>query len=178
MAANAATTSYAGNPVAKEFVISRAFDAPRDLVWSAWTQGERLAQWWGPKGCKVRVLKLEMRPGGMFHYSFEYQLGKPMWGRFIYREIAAPERIVFVNSFTDMHGEIIRAPIKENWPLEVLNTVTFTEKNGKTTLTLRVKPINPTEIEYRTFLEMFDSLAQGYGGTMDQLGDHLAKAQA
>lgn len=178
MAANAATTSYAGNPAAKEFVISRAFDAPRDLVWSAWTQGERLAQWWGPKGCKVRVLKLEMRPGGMFHYSFEYQLGKPMWGRFIYREIAAPERIVFVNSFTDVHGEIIRAPIKENWPLEVLNTVTFTEKSGRTTLTLRVKPINPTEIEYQTFLEMFDSLAQGYGGTMDQLGDHLAKAQA
>jgi uncharacterized protein YndB with AHSA1/START domain len=178
MAVSAATASNAGHSAGKEFVISRAFDAPRDLVWSAWTQGERLAQWWGPKGSKVRVLKLEMRPGGMFHYSFEYQPGKPMWGRFIYREIAAPERIVFVVSFTDVRGEIIRAPIKENWPLEVLNTVTFTEKNEQTKLTLRVKPINPTEAEYQAFLEMFDSLAQGYGGTMDQLGDHLAKAQA
>lgn len=176
MAASAATTN--NHPSGKEFVISRVFDAPRDLVWSAWTQGERLAQWWGPKGSKVRVLKLEVRPGGMFHYSFEYQPGKPMWGRFIYREIAAPERIVFVNSFTDVRGEVIRAPIKENWPLEVLNTVTFTEKSGRTTLTLRVKPINPTEAEYQAFLEMFDSLAQGYGGTMDQLGDYLAKANA
>jgi uncharacterized protein YndB with AHSA1/START domain len=111
MTASAATTSKA--PAGKEFVISRAFDAPRDLVCCAWTQGERLAQWWGPKGSKVRVLKLEVRPGGMFHYSFEYQPGKPMWGRFIYREITPPERIVFVNSFTDVRGEIIRAPIKE-----------------------------------------------------------------
>jgi uncharacterized protein YndB with AHSA1/START domain len=176
MAASVATTN--NHAAGKEFVISRVFDAPRDLVWSAWTQGERLAQWWGPKGSKVRVLKLEMRPGGMFHYSFEYQPGKPMWGRFIYREIAAPERIVFVNSFTDVRGEIIRAPIKENWPLEVLNTVTFAEKSGRTTLTLRANPINPTEIEYQTFLDMFESLAQGYGGTMDQLGDYLAKANA
>jgi hypothetical protein len=101
-----------------------------------------------------------------------------MWGRFIYREIVAPERITFVVSFTDIRGEIIRAPIKDNWPLEVLNTVSLSEKNGQTTLTLRVSPINPTDAEYRAFLEMFDSLAQGYGGTMDQLGDHLAKAQA
>ncbi len=177
MAASAATTTSKA-PAGKEFVISRVFDAPRDLVWMAWSQVERVAQWWGPKGSKVRVLKLEVRPGGMFHYSFEYQPGKPMWGRFIYREIVAPERITFVVSFTDIRGEIIRAPIKDNWPLEVLNTVSLSEKNGQTTLTLRVSPINPTDAEYRAFLEMFDSLAQGYGGTMDQLGDHLAKAQA
>jgi len=176
MAASAAINRNAGT--GKEFVISRVFDAPRDLVWTAWTQGERLAQWWGPKDAKVRVLKLEMRPGGMFHYSFEYQPGKPMWGRFIYREIVAPERIAFVVSFTDMHGEIIRAPIKDNWPLEVLNTVSLSEKNGQTMLTLRVSPIDPTEAEYQAFLEMFDSLAEGYDGTMDQLSDYLAKAKA
>jgi uncharacterized protein YndB with AHSA1/START domain len=162
----------------KEFTITRVFDAPRDLVWAAWTQGERLAQWWGPKGSKVRVLKLEVRPGGMFHYSFEYQQGHPMWGRFIFREILAPERLAFVVSFTDANAEIIRAPIRENWPLEVLNTVTFSEKNGKTALTLRARPINPTDAEYQAFLEMLESLAQGYGGTMDQLADHLAKAKA
>ena len=173
-----AALTAARTAAGKEFAISRVYDAPRDLVWKAWTQGERLAQWWGPRGSKVRVLKLEVRPGGMFHYSFEYQPGKPMWGRFIYREIAAPERLVFVNSFTDVHGEIIRAPIKDNWPLEVLNTVTLSERGGQTALTLRVHPVNPTEIEYQTFLEMFESLAQGYGGTMDQLGDHLAKATA
>jgi len=173
-----AALTAARTAVGNEFAISRVYDAPRDLVWKAWTQGERLAQWWGPRGSKVRVLKLEVRPGGMFHYSFEYQPGKPMWGRFIYREIAAPERLVFVNSFTDVHGEIIRAPIKDNWPLEVLNTVTLSERGGQTALTLRVHPVNPTEIEYQTFLDMFDSLAQGYGGTMDQLGDHLAKATA
>jgi uncharacterized protein YndB with AHSA1/START domain len=177
MLASAATTINARRFARKEFVISRALDAPRDLVWKAWTQGERLAQWWGPKGCKIRVLKLEVRPGGTFRYSMEYQAGRPMWGRFIYREIVAPERIAFVVSFTDMHGEIIRAPIRDNWPLEVLNTVSLSEKNGQTTLTLRVSPIDPTEAEYQAFLEMFDSLAQGYGGTMDQLTDYLARAK-
>ncbi len=79
MAASAATTSA---PLAgKEFVISRVFDAPRDLVWSAWTQGERLAQWWGPKGSKIRVLKLEMRPGGIFHYRLEFPKPRPSWAK-------------------------------------------------------------------------------------------------
>jgi uncharacterized protein YndB with AHSA1/START domain len=174
----AATATAATNSAGKEFVISRTFNAPRDLVWSAWTQGERLAQWWGPKGSKVHVLRLEMRPGGMFHYSFEYQPGKPMWGRFVYREITPPERIVFVNSFTDSQGEIIRAPIKDNWPLEVLNTMTLSEKGGRTTLTLRAHPINPTDVEYQTFIGMHDSMRQGYGGTFDQLGDYLANATA
>ncbi len=183
MAASAATTSA---PLAgKEFVISRVFDAPRDLVWSAWTQGERLAQWWGPKGCKIRVLKLEMRPGGIFHYMMEFPKPQPFlkgeseaWGRFIYREITAPERIIYINSFSDATGGITRAPFSEVWPLEVLVTVTLVEKSGKTTLTLRVHPINSTTEENEAFAGIHDSMRQGYGGTMDQLSDHLAKAQA
>jgi len=181
MAANTAAMRPAGNAAGKEFVISRVFDAPRDLVWKAWTQGERLAQWWGPKGCKIRVVKLEVRPGGIFHYAMEFQPGQEMWGRFVYREIAAPERLVFINSFSDAKGGITRAPfseINETWPLEVLNTLTLSEKNGKTTLTLRGIPINASEDEHKTFEGMFDSLRQGFGGTFDQLTEYLAKAKA
>jgi len=54
-------------PATLEFVITRAFDAPREVVWKSWTQAERLAQWWGPKGCAIRVVKLDLRPGGIFH---------------------------------------------------------------------------------------------------------------
>ena len=158
------------------FVITRTFDAPRDLVWKAWTEPERLAEWWGPKGCTLRVVKVDLRPGGMFHYAMAYKPGHEMWGRFVYREIAAPERLVYVSSFSDAEGGITRAPFKENFPLEILSTLTLTETGGKTALTLRALPINPTADERATFAGMFGSMQQGFTGTFDQLDGYLAKA--
>lgn len=161
----------------EELVISRVFNAPRDNVWKSWTEADRLEKWWGPKGCALRVVKLDLRPGGMFHYAMEFQPGHPMYGRFIYREIAAPERLVFVSSFSDENGGITRAPfpqIRDTWPLEVLNHLTLTERDGKTTLTLRGGPINPTEAETKTYAGMFDCMRQGFGGTFDQLDAYLA----
>lgn len=182
MAASAASNR---NPAGKEFVISRVLDAPRDLVWTAWTQGERLAQWWGPKGCRIRVVKLELRPGGIFHYAMEFPSPQPwlkggneVWGRFIYRELTAPERIVFINSFSDPNGGITRAPFSETWPLEVLNTMTLAEKGRKTELALRAHPINSTAEENETYAGMHDSMRQGFGGTFDQLAAYLATARA
>ena len=181
MAAGKATRSTgAAQSVVPEFVITRQFDAPRELVWKAWTEAEALAQWWGPKGATIRVVKLEMRAGGMFHYAMRYTLGREMFGRFVYREIAAPERLVFVSSFSDADGGITRAPFPQlggTWPLEVLNTLTLAEESGKTTLMLRGGPINATEKELETYAGMFDSMRQGFTGTFDQLAEHLAKAR-
>jgi uncharacterized protein YndB with AHSA1/START domain len=162
-----------------EFVITREFDAPRDLVWKAWTEVERLAQWWGPKGCKIEILKFDLRPGGVLHYVMRYSAGKPMYGRFVYREIAAPERLVFINSFSDAEGGLTRAPfpqLGDSWPLEVLNIVTLVERGGKTSLTLRGHPINATPAEIAAYVSMFDSMRQGFGGTLDALAAHLAGA--
>src|SRR6266542_819054 len=91
----------AATPAEREFVLSRVFDAPRDLVWKAFTEPERLAQWWGPKGFKVIVSRMDLRPGGMYHYGLKATDGSDMWGRMAYREIVKPERIVWVNSFSD-----------------------------------------------------------------------------
>ena len=169
-------TNQAGSSVAdREFKVSRSFNAPRDLVWKAWSEPERLAQWWGPKGCKLEVRKLEFKPGGIFHYGM--QMGPGMWwGRFVYREIEKPERIVFVSSFSDETGGVTRAPFSPTWPLEVLNNLTLTEENGKTTVSLRGGPINPTQEERANFENMFGSMEQGFGGTFDQLDEYLAKA--
>lgn len=169
---NTATTSSA-----QEFTISRTFNAPRDRVWKALSEADQLAQWWGPKGSTIRVLKLEFRPGGIFHYSMEYQPGHPMYGRFVYRDIVPLEKIVFVNSFSDAAGGITRAPfpqLGDKWPLEVLNVMTLTEQNGKTTISLRGGPITSKEDELTTFAGMFDSMRQGFGGTFDQLDAYLA----
>jgi uncharacterized protein YndB with AHSA1/START domain len=163
----------------KEFVFSRTVDAPRDLVWKAWTEADRLAQWWGPKGCTIRVAKFELKPGGTFHYAMQFKPGHDMWGRFTYREIVAPERLVFINSFSDPEGGLTRAPFSQlnnSWPLEVLNVLTLSEEDGKTTLTLRGRPINATDEECRLYVSMFDSMRGGFGGTFDKLEAYLKTA--
>ena len=169
-------------PVADtEFTITRVFDAPRALVWQAWSEAGRLAQWWGPKGASIRVMTLDFYPGGMFHYAMQFKPGHDIYGRFIYREISAPERLVFVSSFSDADGGITRAPFPQlggTWPLEVLNNMTLTDEGGKTTLMLRAGPINATEEERRTYAGMFDSMRQGFGGTFDQLAEYLGKSPA
>ena len=160
-----------------EFVISRTFDAPRDLVWKAMTEASRLAHWWGPKGMAMGTVKLDFRPGGTFHYSMKTPDGHEMWGKFVYREIDPQDSIVFINSFSDENGGLTRHPMSATWPLEVLNTQTFTENSGKTTVTLRGGPINASEEERQTFAGAFASMEQGFGGTFDQLNEYLMAAK-
>jgi uncharacterized protein YndB with AHSA1/START domain len=170
--ANAATDSQV-------FAISRTFNAPRERVWAAHASAEALSQWWGPKGCAIRVIKLDFRPGGIFHYAMSFQPGAPeMFGRFIYREVLTPSRLVYVSSFSDAEGGVTRAPFPQldgKFPLEVLNTMTFTEAGGKTTIDLRGGPINATDDERRMFAGMHDSMRGGFSGTFDQLDQFLAK---
>lgn len=164
------------NPPAGAFVYSRTFDAPRELIFRAFTEPDRLERWWGSPGCKTTVVRFELRPGGVFHYRMETPDGHEMWGRFVFREIAPPERLVFVVSFTDAEAAPVRHPMSPTWPLEVLSTTTFTEGGGRTTLHIEGVPINATEEERRTFEEGFEGMQQGYGGTMDQLAAYLANA--
>src|SRR4051812_13500037 len=163
---------------AEEFVISREFDAPRDLVFKAWTEPERLAQWWGPKGFKIKVTNVDLRPGGMFLYGMVAPDGSEVWGKFIYREIVPPERMVFINSFSDENGGTTRHPMAPTWPLDMLNTVTLTEHGDKTTLTLRSRAYNATDEERATFKTGRASMQGGFTGTFNQLVDYLAKAKA
>ena len=160
-----------------DFVISREFDAPRDLVFKAYTEADRLAQWWGPKGFKVVFSKVDLRPGGMFHYGMRGPDGSEMWGRFVYREITPPERMVFIVSFSDENGSVTRHPMAPTWPLEMINTLTLTERNGKTTVTLRAAAYAATEEERATFKAGHKSMQGGFSGTFDQLADYLAGAK-
>ena len=170
------TKAIASGAQGEPFVITRVLDASRERVFQAFSEAERLAQWWGPAGCTIEVKKLEFRAGGSFHYCMKSPMGE-MWGRFTYREIAAPERIVFINAFSDPQGEITRAPFPgfQLWPLEVLNTVTLEEQGGKTTLTLSGGPINATDEEVAMYKSGFDSMRQGFSGTWSQLESYLSR---
>ena len=168
-------------PAAKspDFVISRVFDAPRELVWKCFTDPERMKQWWGPKGFTVIDSEMDLRPGGTYHYGMQAPDGAAMWGKMVYREIVPPERMVFINSFSDEAGGITRHPMAPTWPLEMLSIFTFEEQpGGKTKFTVRWSPHNATEEERKTFDAGHDSMQQGWGGTMEQLDAYLAKAKA
>jgi uncharacterized protein YndB with AHSA1/START domain len=173
---NNETNNITTNVEESELVITRIFDAPRDLVFKMWTEPEHLKHWWGPKGFTFGVSKLDLRPGGVFHYSMKSPDGQEMWGKFVYCEIIAPEKLVFINSFSDEEGNTVRAPFSPTWPLEVLNTLTFVEHEGRTTLTMRGGPLSATEEERKTFEAARDSVKKGFAGTFDQLADYLAKA--
>jgi uncharacterized protein YndB with AHSA1/START domain len=115
--------------VEKDLVLTRVFDAPRELVFRAWTERERLQRWWGPHGFTNPECEMDVRPGGAIHIQMVGPDGwkcPPMTGTFL--EIAAPERLVFTSIPLDPNGESL---------FEVLNVVTFEDVNGKTRLTLR-----------------------------------------
>jgi uncharacterized protein YndB with AHSA1/START domain len=170
-----ATNTAAKSP---DFVLTRVFDVPRDLVWKAFTEPERMKGWWGPKGFTVFHSKMDLRPGGSYHYGMKGPDGTPMWGKMVFREIVPPSRLVFINSFSDEAGGTTRHPLHMSWPLEMHSVMTFEdEPGGKTKFTIHWQAYNATAEEQNTFDTNHHSMRMGWGGTMEQLEAYLAKAK-
>ena len=159
-----------------EFVISRTFNAPVARVWKAWTDPDELLHWWGPKGFDVISTKVDLKPGGTFHYLLRSPQGQEVWGRFLYREIVPEKRLVYISSFSDPEGGISRHPMAPVWPLKLLSNITFEEKNGQTTVTIHWIPYEASELETETFEKGKDSMTGGWTGTLDRLEAFLPKA--
>jgi len=160
----------------KPFEISRVFDAPRERVWQAWTDAEALKKWWGPKGFVVTHCKVDLKPGGMMHYCLRAPDGSDMWGRMLYREIRKPERLVWVNSFSDPKGGVSRHPGHASWPLEMLSTATFEPQGNRTKVTIQWQPADgSTDAERKTFDEGRSSMNMGWSGTFEQLEGYFRK---
>jgi uncharacterized protein YndB with AHSA1/START domain len=159
------------------FTISRVFDAPRELVWQAWTAPERIVAWFGPKGLPpARVIRHELREGGVFLSATKMPDGSEMCGKFVYREVAPISRLVWVHSFADVNGVLVRHPMSPSWPLELLTTVTFADLGGsKTEVTLDWVPLNANELERKTFNDGKLGMQAGWTGSFDQLAEYIAK---
>ena len=177
MPATASETSSSAEIVQRpdEFVISRVFNAPRDVVYRAWAEPDQLQKWFGPKGAENFYSKGEVKPGGIYHYGMRVPGMGEVWGRWVFREIVPPERLVWVNSFSDKDGGVTRHPMAPTWPAELLTTVTFDDEGGKTRVTVRWVPINAGEEERNTFIAAKESMKGGWGGTFDRLDDYLIR---
>lgn len=106
-----------------ELVVTRLFDAPRHLVYEAWTNPEHVPHWMlGPDGWTMPVCEVDLRPGGAWHFVWRRADGTEMSMRGVYREVMPPERLVSTESWGGP------------WP-ETVNTIVLTEEHGKTLLT-------------------------------------------
>jgi uncharacterized protein YndB with AHSA1/START domain len=140
----------------KTVVLTRVFDAPRRLVFEAWTRPEALAQWFGPKGFTVPSCETDPREGGVFRLCMRSPDGKNYWVRGAYREIVAPERLVITCTAEDDKG-VVR--------LEETINVALEEQGGRTTLTLNATARGPGE----EAASMLAGMQKGWAQTVDRL---------
>jgi uncharacterized protein YndB with AHSA1/START domain len=147
-----------------EIAITRLFNAPRVLVWRAWTQPENIVRWFGPKGWTLPVCEMDFRPGGEWFYCMRGPEGEESCGKAIYREIVEPERFVYTDYFADANGTPVAG-----MP-EALVTVEFIEQDGKTLMKDTVR--YPTKEDRDRVLQM--GMAEGTAETLDRLEDYLA----
>lgn len=145
----------------QELVLTRVFDAPRELVFRVWTDPKHVAQWWGPRGFTNPVCELDLRPGGaiLIHMRGPDGTVYPMRG--VYQEVVPSERLVFTCAALDSDG---------NPMFEVLTTVTFVEEGGKTKQILRARVIKKTA-QAAPYLA---GMEQGWTQSLERLAAHLS----
>jgi len=122
-----------------EVHIVRTINAPRELVFAAWTNPSQLANWFAPRGCSIEFRRLEIVPGGTFHSCIHTPDGHQCWCIGEYREVAAPERLVFTMKVADAEGNFVSptdAGMDPEWPAETVVTVRFEADGRRTRLTL------------------------------------------
>jgi uncharacterized protein YndB with AHSA1/START domain len=166
-------SSLAKEPSEHKIVHERMFDAPRELVFKAFTEPERLTRWWGPNGFTTPSCTVDLRPGGAFHYCMRSPDGKDYWGKGVYREIVRHERIEYSDTFSDENGNRALPTaygLSRDWPEETLVKVTFEEREGATKVTLQ------HEVYFAPPAEV-DMCRQGWAELLDRLGGYLEGAK-
>ena len=149
--------------------ITRTFDAPLEAVWKAWTNPKQIMRWWGPKDFTAPSAELDLRVGGKWLYCMTSPDGKDYWATGVFREIVPMERIVATDSFADEKGNVVPASyygFPDEFPLELMLTVTFEDVDGKTRLTLQ--HVGFPAGEHR------DGANEGWNQSLDKLAAALA----
>lgn len=150
----------APNYLNQEFIITREFDAPRELVWRACTEAKHVARWWGPKGFSAPVCEWDAKPGNRIYVVMRAPDGTdhPMGGRF--HEVEPPERLVTTTGPVDEDG---------NFLFEIRHTMTLVENKGKTKLTMHSKVVKTSPGAER-YIGGFEA---GMTQTLERLGELL-----
>lgn len=155
----AAGIGTATAPADRVLVITRLFDAPRSLVFKAWTDRDHLLQWFGPRGFTMTMCQMDQRPGGTYRFGMRSAEGTDHWIKGVYREIVEPEKLAFTYAWTDSEGNPTRP--------ETLMVLTFDDEQGKTRFTL-----HQSVFESATACDMH---RQGWNSSLDRLAEYVEK---
>jgi uncharacterized protein YndB with AHSA1/START domain len=142
----------------RELVITRVFDAPRELVFRVWTEPKHVMSWWGPKGFTMTSWTMDLRPGGTWRGCIRSPEGLDYWAEGEYREIVPPERLVFTFAWDDEHNQPTT---------QTLVTIGFADYGGKTKFTFQQTPFERVEDR--------DGHVEGWSQSFDRLASHLAE---
>ena len=156
-AANSAATQHSEERV---LVIERTFDAPRAVVFKAWTDPERMVRWFGPRGFTSTILKADFRPGGDYRFHMRGPDGVDHWLQGVVREVVEPQRLVSTYAWADADGNATRP--------ETLLTVTFEEEGERTKLTLHQAVFESVSAR--------DLHNGGWSSSFERLAEYLATA--
>jgi uncharacterized protein YndB with AHSA1/START domain len=150
----------------KDILITRVFDAPRELVWKEWTEPERVIRWWGPKTYTSPSAEMDVRVGGQYLSCMRSSEGKDIWSTGTYTEVFEPERLAMTDSFADAKGNIVPSSFygMGGMPMELQIMVTFEEHDGKTTMMLRHSGMH---------IEMAKDAEQGWNESFDKLAQDM-----
>jgi len=146
--------------------ITRTLDAPRELVFRMWTRPELLTRWYAPRRCRLEVLHFDFRENGEFRYRILEPDGSGCLCSAIFTKIVPSERIVYTMCFADEQGRFVTAKsvgADPDWPDRTVVTVTFVEKDGRTTMTLHQtvpESVAKRTGAYPSWLEMLDRLSE------------------
>ena len=159
-----AKASAAANTTDRELVFTRMFDAPRELVFEAWTDPGHIVHWWGPEGFTTTIHEMDVRPGGVWRFVMHGPDGVDYRNRIVFLEIVKPERLVYKH-----------APEKGSEPVSFQVTVTFVEQGGQTELTMQM--LFPS-VAARDYVVKKYGAVEGANQTLARLAEHLPKMGA
>jgi uncharacterized protein YndB with AHSA1/START domain len=151
-------------------IIERIFEAPREKVWKAWTDPDRMKRWWGPKDFIAPFVEIDLRVGGKYLSCMRSPEGKDYWSTGTYREIVPLGKIVVTDSFADEKGNVVSAAnygMTGDWPLELTVTVIFEVQNNQTKMTLYHVGVPAGENR--------DMCREGWNQSFDKLAEILRK---
>lgn len=150
-----------------EIVLDRTFDAPRDIVWKAWTTPEAMKLWWGPKDFTAPYIAIDLRVGGQYLCCMRSLDGQNFWSTGVYKEIVPMERLVCTDSFSDAEGNVVPATyygMSADFPMTLEVTITFEDTDeGRTLMTLHHVGVPEGEMAQQCRLgwdQSFDKLSE------------------
>ena len=159
-----------------EFILDRKFDAPREMVWRAWTDPELLHRWYGP-GIETIIHSFDLKPGGSWLNEMKMG-GNSDFSKMVFQEVTQPERLVWHHSSSDSDWNIITSPMMADWPRVILTTVTFEDIGSKTQVRLTWVPFEATDAEIACFAGGMDRFGKGWEAGYAIMDEMFAELQA